>query len=248
VTSGGVAIQQWGSPQLGCKTTDPETGNAVDCTPDCEVLGHTRPEFDVVDDNNPATGGVLLRHAGLVPALSDQYGCQIDPRTGYPRERLLDIVLQCDKGLSRNSIVPVSFVEVNPGQCYYRFTLRTGAACAYAGDPFDPAAPVANDGPNNFGFVVLGFVLVVGLQFATAWAAARGYLSNLPLQLHNIPVLGDLISRVSGSVAPSSGEKSFTSSVASSPAAATGSAMESVSSSSAPTTGSYQSSGGYNGF
>lgn len=126
VSAGGVVHQTWGQHPDECIATDPETGKVVPCTQDCEVLGHTRPEFDLVDESNPATGGVILRHSGLVPTSRDPNGCATNPLTGYPRERSMDMILQCDQSMSRNAIRPVSFVEPVPGNCYYQFTLATG--------------------------------------------------------------------------------------------------------------------------
>ena len=42
----------------------------VPCTAECEVLGHDRPEFDVLDPNNPRTGGIRLRHTSLPSQVS----------------------------------------------------------------------------------------------------------------------------------------------------------------------------------
>jgi hypothetical protein len=225
VSSGGVAIQTWGSQTDECIASDPETGKAVPCTLSCEVLAHTRPEFDLVDDSNPATGGVILRHSGLVPAVTDKFGCQTDPRTGYPRERTLDMILQCDPTMSRNQIVPVSFVEPVSGSCQYQFTLRTGAACGIDGDPFDLPTTQATPG-SNFGYVVLGAVLCVSLQFATAWASARGYFSHLP----SIPGLS--------SIMPSAGSSSST-------GLKSMGTTSSASATAPATSGGFQSSGGY---
>jgi hypothetical protein len=35
------------------------------------VLAHTRPEFDLIDPSNPATGGVLLKHDGMQAVQGD---------------------------------------------------------------------------------------------------------------------------------------------------------------------------------
>jgi len=197
--SRGNVVQGLGNlPSPGTMTTDPETGLQVIATEDCEVLGHTRPEFDLLDPTNPATGGIVLKHSSLPPSASDKYTCPTDSRTGYPRERTVSIVLLCDPSMSSSQLREVSFAEVKPGSlgtCVYNLTLTTGAACGAAGDPYDPAGSggstnlaaacsslVALGAPStNFGFVILGTFLCVAAQAAFAFACERGLLDRFGL-------------------------------------------------------------------
>ena len=70
----------------------------------CQVLGHTRPEMDVLDVNNPSTGGVLLRHTSLPGSRYDAFPCPMDAITGYPKERQVDIHLLCDTSMAKDYI------------------------------------------------------------------------------------------------------------------------------------------------
>jgi hypothetical protein len=186
--SHGSIIQLWGDPN-GASTTDPETGATVPVTPDCEILGHTRPELDFIDNNNVATGGVILRFSSLPPTAADPDSCPTDPRTGYPKERNVDVYMLCDPSVPRTDTVPVSFIEVKPpgtslGTCSYALTVRSGAACAFAGDPFDtisntPTGAVVGSAGPNFGFVILGACLFVGLQVGFRHADNAGWLDRL---------------------------------------------------------------------
>ena len=73
--SSGTVIQVWGdAPAAPCEILDPEKRRFVPCTAECEVLGHTRPEFDLLDISNPATGGVRLRHTSLPSQINDRCG------------------------------------------------------------------------------------------------------------------------------------------------------------------------------
>jgi hypothetical protein len=133
-------------PPGGATTLDPDTGETVAATDDCEVLGHTRPEFDLLDEADPARGGIVLRHSALAPSAADKYSCEIDTRTGYPRERAVSITILCDEALNASQVAEVAFFETAAGSCEYNLTLRSGAACGVDGDPFSPpsATPSAS--------------------------------------------------------------------------------------------------------
>lgn len=153
-------------------------------------MGHTIPEFDVLDPNNPSQG-IIMRHSSLPPMAGDSFGCPTDPRTGYPKERELDIVLQCDPTMSNDDIREISFMEVKPqgssiGTCQYRFTLASGAGCGVAGDPYDVSSNAVTNGPGapayNFGYTILGACLFVGIQFLYTRFYLTGKLSNIIAQ------------------------------------------------------------------
>jgi hypothetical protein len=184
--SHGSIIQLWGTTPGG-RTTDPETGQTVDITPDCEILAHTLPEFDVIDPNNPQNG-IILRQNSLPPTSSDKYGCPTDPRSGYPKEREVNIIIQCDQSMSVNDVREISFTEIKTdsglGTCQYNFILASGAGCGVKGDPFDnfvtSTTPTGPGAPSyNFGFTILGAVLCVGLQFGFNRAYSAGYFNNI---------------------------------------------------------------------
>lgn len=71
--SEGVATQQWTadppcpSPPAPPGCTDPETNTPICCTGDCTVLAHDIPRYELLDPNNPATGGIVITHAGMPP-------------------------------------------------------------------------------------------------------------------------------------------------------------------------------------
>ena len=197
VSRGNVVQDLLTAPSPGTMTTDPETGQSVPATSDCEVIGHTRPEFDLLDESNPATGGIVLKHSSLPPSASDKYKCPTDSRTGYPRERSVSIVILCDPSLPVSQLKEVSFAEVKPsgglGTCVYNLTLRSGAACGAAGDPYDPAGTSGGAAAasadcqrrvqigvpgTNFGYGGLGSVLCVAAQAAVGWLRERGLLDR----------------------------------------------------------------------
>lgn len=82
----GVMVQTWGNGPFvnpACKADTCGLGNPLCCedreypgaygccTQGCEVIAHTRPEFDLIDPSNPATGGILLLHNGMMPVSGD---------------------------------------------------------------------------------------------------------------------------------------------------------------------------------
>lgn len=184
VVSHDVAIQSWtdSSTPVGSPTTDPETGEAVAMTYPCEVLGHDRPVFDVIDPLNPRAG-LVLTHSALPPTASDPNGCLPDPRTGYPKERELKIYLACDSTVPKDSVAVDSFLEAQAGTCQYELHLRSAAGCGAYGDPYDlPFSPSPSTGSpsNNFGFTILGVVLSIAFFYGAQWADARGYMEGVP--------------------------------------------------------------------
>jgi hypothetical protein len=88
--SGGSIFQTWGDapdPRLFPPQADPETGAVLPVDPNCEILAHTRPDFDLQDPGNPATGGITLSYQALPDAVNDINGCPADVRARSARER-----------------------------------------------------------------------------------------------------------------------------------------------------------------
>lgn len=81
--SGGSVFQTWGDapdPALYPPRADPETGAVLPVDPNCEILAHTRPDFDLQDASNPATGGITLSFQALPDAVNDINSCPADVR------------------------------------------------------------------------------------------------------------------------------------------------------------------------
>ena len=79
--SGGSVFQTWGDapdPALYPPRADPETGAVLPVDPNCEILAHTRPDFDLQDAANPATGGITLSFQALPDAVNDINSCPAD--------------------------------------------------------------------------------------------------------------------------------------------------------------------------
>lgn len=162
--------------------TDPETGLAVVTTVPCVIFAHDRPEFDLLDENNPATGGIRLSYSGLTEPASDKNNAcpTSDLYGGGESPRFLHINMFCDpkqEDLSTNKLL---FNEIAP--CVYELNVTTKYACGVAGDPYAPIQDVATPG-RNFGFTVLGSVLTVVAYAGFLWLDARGYFDALRARL-----------------------------------------------------------------
>jgi hypothetical protein len=89
----GVAVQYWGAPPP-CNLTDNTTqsctnykGQKICCTEDCQVLGVGPPQWQLVNTNNPETGGLLVTHRGVPPAyVRHSNVCVFSPPDGVDRD------------------------------------------------------------------------------------------------------------------------------------------------------------------
>ena len=196
--SGGSFIQAYDTDRPaptappGWPAKDPETGQPL-AGPSfpCIVFAHTRPEWDLIDEANPATGGLRLSYLGLQEPKSDSFNaCPFSDVYNGERPRKLTINLLCDPAGSTSDIKfvanpsfptdPTSFYK-EVDTCVYELTVSTKAACGSAGDPFSPCSAVsaaqqqqllqAGLPSTNFGFTVLGAVLLAVAQFAIARGA-----------------------------------------------------------------------------
>jgi hypothetical protein len=179
--SGGSIFQTWGNapdPALNPPRADPETGAVLPVDPNCEILAHTRPDFDLQDPTNPATGGITLSYAALPDAVNDINSCPPDARYGETKgPRFLTVYLDCDPYGYVDLATPYNMTE--PSQCHYALFMRSKAACGIAGDSIAAgiaAQQLAATQPGrDFGFTLLGTVLLFALQALYA----RGAFSAL---------------------------------------------------------------------
>lgn len=186
---------------------DPETGAALSGPSyPCIIFAHTRPEFDLIDESNPATGGLRLSYLGLSEPESDAFNqCPYSPVYAGEQPRVLRINLLCDPSGSTTDVKyapnpafptdPTSFFK-EVSTCTYELTVSTKAACGVSGDPYGVAvaAAAANSPSKNFGFTVLGSVLTVAGYVSFLWLDHRGYLdaarARLPAALGGRPAGG----------------------------------------------------------
>lgn len=92
---------------------------------------------------------------------------------------------------------PPAHPPQEPTTCAYVITADTSAACGVKGDPFSPYRDNPGD---SFGFVVLGFVLTLFVQYSYAFADHRGWLDPIKARLpdpSSIPGY-DAVSRLFG--------------------------------------------------
>lgn len=185
--SRGVAVQKWtADPYPGCPTGAPRTCTDYDfnvptcCTGQCAVLGVDFFQFQLLDNNNAATGGVQMVHVGMPPDDADPYNCPLNPLTGLARERQLTIRLYCDPNGKSNDIVFQGISE--PSTCSYLVEATTKAACGVKGDPFDVGTAGFNSS-TNFGFTILGAALTIGVWYAGGFANKKGWLDGVKSKL-----------------------------------------------------------------
>jgi hypothetical protein len=146
----------------------------------CIIFAHDRPEFDLIDESNPATGGIRLTYSGLTEPSSDAFN-QCPPSDVYgggESPRFMRINLLCNPNQADLSTGASLFREVSP--CVYELNATTKYACGISGDPYAP--PVSRAG-TQFGYTVLGSVLTVGVYAAFLFADARGYLDAVRARL-----------------------------------------------------------------
>ena len=117
-----------------CKT------QGTQCTAQAEILayydeGSIQPNFQLNDDSyTNANAGINLTFLGALPYSSDSFKCtEIDPGTGFPVERSLNVFIGCDKNVKGLNVIDYT----ERGQCQYYITATSAAACGSAGDPYD---------------------------------------------------------------------------------------------------------------
>lgn len=125
----GVAIQMWGNTPA---CTNPpactdNTGAKVCCTAECELLGYGYPIFELVDPNNPKTGGINITHLSVPASDLDPNECPYDPSKGGFISRSVEFNFQCDPNGSKGSFRVLNAYE-GP-QCHYNLVLSSVHGC-----------------------------------------------------------------------------------------------------------------------
>jgi len=196
--SGGSFYQEydgWRQPNdpkniwFGKYTIDPETGKNVSMDNPCEIIAHSRPDFDLIDPNNPLNGGISLSYTGLPDSVADVFNqCPEDARYGSNLPRSVTVMMYCDPSGSLNDVSPVFWIESSP--CTYVFTVKSKAGCGVQGDPIAQqiyANQQAKIQPGtNFGFVVLGGVLCIVFQVLYNYAQHNGYIDMIKLKISGV--------------------------------------------------------------
>ena len=186
--SGGSIFQTWGAtpdPKAYPARPDPETGATVPVDANCEILAHTRPDFDLQDPGNPATGGIALSYQALPDAVNDLNSCPPDQRYGETKgPRFLTVFLDCDPYGYLDVVTPYNMTEVST--CHYQLFMRTKAACGISGDAIAAGIAAqqaqATQPARDFGFTVMGGVLLVVVQVLYArgaFGALASFASSL---------------------------------------------------------------------
>jgi hypothetical protein len=143
----------------------------------CEVVAVESFRFDVVDQANPASGGVTLMHDGYPDSDNDDNDCPFQD-TGLRRLRRFILNLQCDPNGKIDDLTVTNYDESSQ-YCIFRLTATTKAACGVldgggGGGGGNAAADGNVVGPGavgptgQFGFTVLGALLAIGVQGAIA--------------------------------------------------------------------------------
>lgn len=132
----GSAVQMWGSTPT-CDVTNPALScfDVVDnmtmcCTENCEVLGVGTPLWSLIDETNPALGGVMMTHQGVPPATNDPNKCPDNPATGAPFSRSLTYLMRCNPFLPAGDLAIIDAYENTT--CQYVIDLQSAAACGCA--------------------------------------------------------------------------------------------------------------------
>lgn len=124
----GRVVQAWGSPP-SCDNTcvESRTGAPVCCTEDCEVTGVYKPNFQLIDPNNPKAG-MRLTYTGATPTRDDTYSCPVNPSTGVPYPRVSHMEFYCDPNVDGYA----NFYEVDQNAtngCDYTLKFKTSLVC-----------------------------------------------------------------------------------------------------------------------
>lgn len=170
----GVAVQMWGETP-SCSTpadrtctdsTDP--GEKVCCTAECELLGSGFPVFNIVDENNPETGGINITHTGVPPSTLDPNPCPYDPTTGGYQSRQVVYHMMCDKKGKQGSLTVTDAYE-GP-QCVYNLNIKTVHACGVVYSGVDSAkSQKKKDGGAIAGAYFGGVATVFAIGGAAYW-------------------------------------------------------------------------------
>ena len=183
------------------------------CTGQCEIIAYGNAAYNYrwIDNNNVVTGGIRWTAYGDAPDNGDEFQCPIDPFTGNPRARTLQVNMQCKpNGKRSDPLETIAFYD--NGSCYYTVIMSHFAACAVSGDPFEGIIPPGVLSGNYFGYTCLGAVLCVLVYYIYAFGDDKGWWDPIKnaLPTFTIPFLGTFNAK--GGVYGGSGYKSTTAS------------------------------------
>ena len=91
-------------------------------------------------------------------------------------QRRLTIEIACDASVPAGRLYNLAATETSV--CRYLITGRSSSACGAKGDPFDNVPQKYSSG-DVFGYVILGSVLAVVIQFTYAFADQRGWIDPI---------------------------------------------------------------------
>jgi hypothetical protein len=161
------------------------------CTGQCEIIAYGNAAYNYrwIDNNNVVTGGIRWTAYGDAPDNGDEFQCPIDPFTGNPRARTLQVNMRCNpNGKRSDPLQTIAFYD--NGNCYYTVIMSHFAACAVSGNPFEsdddsnnipqPSSsnsniPVGTLNAYFFGYTVLGVALSVLVYYVYAFGDDKGW-------------------------------------------------------------------------
>jgi len=183
----GVAEQFWGAPPAACTsggatpccdstgviTASGRTGTVccdkvggsqgkVACTQDCQVIGLTEPTFEIMDESNPTSGGVMIHHVGTRPKEDDPFWCDFDPATGQQYERKVTYNIACDK--SATTPITGGATQNLTNDCHYQLAFTSRNAC---GDELSGSSVSAG------GWIFLGIIFFAALLYVAIGVAVN---------------------------------------------------------------------------
>ena len=182
-------------PNTGFLSPSLQNQQGYCCTGQCEIIAYGNAAYNYrwIDNNNVLTGGIRWTAYGDAPDNGDEFQCPIDPFTGNPRARTLEVNMQCDlNGKRSDPLKTLAFYD--NGSCFYTIIMSHFAACATSGNPFDTNDDDSNSnsiGPNSivissvalnayfFGYVVLGAAICVIVYYVYAFGDDRGWWNSI---------------------------------------------------------------------
>ena len=200
-------------PNTGFLSPSLQNQQGYCCTGQCEIIAYGNAAYNYrwIDNNNVATGGIRWTAYGDAPDNGDEFQCPIDPFTGNPRARTLQVNMRCNpNGKRSDPLQTIAFYD--NGSCYYTVIMSHFAACATAGDPFEGLIPAGILSANYFGYTCLGLFLAVVIYYVYAFGDDKGWWDPIKnaLPTFTIPFIGTFNAK--GGVYGGSGYKSTTAS------------------------------------
>ncbi len=175
-----------GNAACQAQVTDPTTGAQV-CASQCVMAAHSYPDYELAVSGD-VTSGVSVFHSASAPDATSPFNCPFDPTEGCSGSRRVTYNFLCDRS-NKNPAAMTGLVLNETSTCNYLLTAYTYAACATKGDPFRNNQ---DNGPNNFGFTVLGATLCVVFQFMYSFGDQRGWWEPIKQRIPAIPGLSFL--------------------------------------------------------